>query len=81
MTERREPDPVPADGVEGGGFPVPPRPRPLQWASLILGIVAVGAGLLGNEGVLLISCGLSVLANAASLLLEGRKTSGVARRR
>lgn len=82
MAERPENGPLPADGIDDGGFPPPPpRPRYLQIVALILGLIAVCAGLLGNDDWLLILCGLSALANAASLLLEGSKTSGVAKRR
>ena len=70
-------DPLPADGVEGGGIipgpPPPPRPRYLQIIALLLGIFAVGAGFLGKADLMLILCGLSVLANAASLAVEGNK--------
>lgn len=58
--------------------PTPPRPRYFQIGALILGLIAVGAGFLGNDSLMLIFCGLSVLANAASLLLEGSRTSGAA---
>jgi hypothetical protein len=66
------------DGVDGSPIPVPPvppRPRYLQIASFALGLVAVLGGFAGAEGVLFIFCGLSVLANGASLLFEGTTTS------
>lgn len=71
-------DPLPADGVEGGGVipgppPPPPRARYLQIIALLLGIIAVVAGFLGKADLMLILCGLSVLLNAASLGIEGNK--------
>lgn len=77
-------NPKPMDGAEGGTVPVPPvPPRPLflQILSLILGLIAVIGGFAGAEGVLFIFCGLSVLANGASLLFEGATTAARAQRR
>jgi hypothetical protein len=73
-------DPKPADGIDGNPVPIPP-PRFLQITSLVLGLVAVGAGATGKEGLLFIFCGLSVLFNAASLLFEGARVTTAQRGR
>lgn len=77
-------NPKPMDGADGTTIPVPPvppRPRYLQMLSFALGLVAVIGGFAGAEGVLFIFCGLSVLANGASLLFEGATTAARAQRR
>jgi hypothetical protein len=53
--------------------PPPPRPRYYQIGSAALGLAAVGAGVFGSDGALLILCGASVVANVLSLALEGNK--------
>lgn len=74
--------PKPTDGLDGGDPHVPPIPRPRYIEIVALGLAAVGvvAGLLGKDDLLLILCGASAVAGAASLVIEGWTTCPTGRR-